>query len=71
MFLERHDELLRRLRPPRLDVAAPAGDARRPRDQKPGWWIAKQLADKLGIGECMPFKDMDEYLRFARREVAA
>jgi len=62
-FLERHDELLvgfgRRgwtsLRQP--VVAAP-------HDQKPGWWIAKQLAGKLGIAECMPFKDMEEYLRF-------
>jgi thiosulfate reductase/polysulfide reductase chain A len=62
-FLERHDELLvgfgRRgwtsLRQP--VVAAP-------HDQKPAWWIAKQLADKLGIGGSMPFKDMDEYLAY-------
>ena len=60
-FLERHDELLtgfgRRgwasLRQP--VVAAP-------HDQKPAWWIAKELAGKLGIAECMPFKDMEEYL---------
>ena len=60
-FLERHDELLvgygrtgwAALRQP---VVAP------PHDQKPAWWIAKQLADKLGIGACMPFKDMEEYL---------
>ena len=62
-FLERHDELL-------------AGSGRRafvslrqpvmppPADQKPGWWIAKQLANKLGIGECMPFADLEAYLRF-------
>jgi len=60
-FLERHDELLTgygrngwaALRQP---VVAP------PHDQKPAWWIAKQLAEKLGIGACMPFKDMEEYL---------
>jgi thiosulfate reductase/polysulfide reductase chain A len=60
-FLERHDELLvgfgrngwTSLRQP--VVAAP-------HDQKPSWWIAKQLAVKLGIGACMPFKDMEEYL---------
>ena len=60
-FLERHDELLTgygrtgwiSLRQP---VVAP------PHDQKPAWWIAKQLADKLGIGDCMPFKDLEEYL---------
>ena len=63
MFLERHDELLTSygrvgwvsLRQP---VVPP------PHDQKPGWWIAKQMADKLGIGESMPFKDMEEYLRY-------
>jgi thiosulfate reductase / polysulfide reductase chain A len=62
-FLERHDELVvgfgrtgwTSLRQP--VVAAP-------HEQKPGWWIAKQLADKLGIGECMPFKDMEEYLAY-------
>jgi thiosulfate reductase/polysulfide reductase chain A len=62
-FLERHDELLvgfgrvgwTSLRQP---VIAP------PHDQKPGWWIAKQLAEKLGIGACMPFKDMEEYLAY-------
>jgi thiosulfate reductase/polysulfide reductase chain A len=62
-FLERHDELLTgygrngwaSLRQP--VVAAP-------HDQKPAWWIAKQLAEKLGVGACMPFKDMEEYLSF-------
>ena len=62
MFLERHDELLASygrvgwvaLRQP---VVGP------PHDQKPGWWIAKKLADKLGIGACMPFDDLEAYLR--------
>jgi thiosulfate reductase/polysulfide reductase chain A len=61
MFLERYDELLTgwgrqgwlSLRQP---VVPPPGD------QKPGWWMAKQLADKLGIPESMPFKDIEEYL---------
>jgi thiosulfate reductase / polysulfide reductase chain A len=63
MFLERYDELLvgwgrngwAALRQP--VVAAP-------HDQKPGWWIAKQLAGKLGIPECMPFDDIEQYLRW-------
>ncbi|MBL8340471.1 MAG: molybdopterin-dependent oxidoreductase [Rubrivivax sp.] len=62
MFLERHDELLtgwgRRgwlaLRQP---VVAP------PHDQKPGWWIAKQLSAKLGVPESMPFDDIEQYLK--------
>ncbi|GIK84572.1 MAG: nitrate reductase [Betaproteobacteria bacterium] len=60
-FLERHDELLvgwgrqgwTSLRQPVMPA---------PADQKPGWWIAKELAGKLGIAQCMPFKDMAEYL---------
>lgn len=62
-FLERHDELFvgwgRRgwigLRQP--VVAAP-------HDQKPSWWIAKQLANRLGVGACMPFDDIETYLRW-------
>ncbi len=61
MFLERHDDLYvgwgrqgwTALRQP---VVAP------PADQKPAWWMAKQLGERLGVGEYMPFKDMDEYL---------
>jgi len=61
MFLERHDDLYvgwgrqgwAALRQP---VVAP------PADQKPAWWMAKQLGERLGVGEYMPFKDMDEYL---------
>ncbi|MEP7183776.1 MAG: molybdopterin-dependent oxidoreductase, partial [Betaproteobacteria bacterium] len=63
MFLERHDELLvgfgrRGWTSLRQPVVAP------PHEQKPGWWIAKQLANKLGIADCMPFNDMEEYLRY-------
>ncbi len=63
MFLERYDELVvgfgrqgwMSLRQP---VVPPPGD------QKPGWWMAKELAAKLGIPESMPFKDIEEYLAF-------
>ena len=63
-FLERHDDLYvawgrqgwTALRQP---VVAPPGE------QKPAWWMAKELANRLGVGEYMPFKDMEEYL--ARR----
>jgi len=61
-FFERHDELLVgygrtgwvALRQP---VVAP------PHEQKPAWWIAKQLADKLGVGACMPFDSLEPYLK--------
>ena len=62
-FLERFDELnvvwgrqgSVQIRQP---VVPPAYDA------QPGWWIAKRLADKLGIGGAMPFKDIEEYLAY-------
>ena len=47
-FLERYDELGGGFGRTRVDVAAAAG-RRRAAEQKPGWWIAKQLANKLGI----------------------
>ncbi len=61
-YLERYDDLLglswRRgavsLRQP---VVAPPGDA------KPGWWIAKNLSEKLGLGAFFPWTDIEDYLR--------
>jgi len=29
---------------------------------KPGWWIAKELGERLGFGEYFPFDDFEEYL---------
>lgn len=63
MFLERHDELLTGYgRTGWLALRQPVVPA--PHDQKPAWWIAKQLADKLGVPESMPFNDIEEYLKF-------
>ena len=67
-FLERHDELLAPAgRRGWIAIRQPAIAA--PHDQKPAWWIAKRLADKLGVGECMPFAHIEDYLR-ARVEKA-
>ena len=32
-------------------------------DSKPGWWIAKALADKLGVGDHLPWKDARDYVQ--------
>jgi thiosulfate reductase/polysulfide reductase chain A len=67
-FLERHDELLTPAgRRGWIAIRQPVVAA--PHDQKPGWWIAKQLAGKLGIPECMPFDHIEQYLK-ARVEKA-
>lgn len=61
-FLERHDELLIPwARRNWIAIRQPVVAA--PHDQKPGWWIAKQLAGKLGIPECMPFDHIEQYLK--------
>ena len=31
-------------------------------DSKPGWWIAKELANRVGLGEYFPWKDAREYV---------
>jgi thiosulfate reductase/polysulfide reductase chain A len=31
-------------------------------DSKPGWWIARELGLRLGLGEFFPWKNIDEYL---------
>jgi thiosulfate reductase/polysulfide reductase chain A len=31
-------------------------------DSKPGWWIAKELAGKVGLGDYFPWKDAREYV---------
>ena len=61
-YLERYDDLLGvswhqsgvALRQPMIP---PPGDA------KPGWWIARELGHKLGLGAYFPWKDVEEYLR--------
>ena len=61
-YLERYDDLLAvkfrksgvALRQP---VVPPPGDA------KPGWWIARELGHKMGLGAYFPWKDVEEYLR--------
>ncbi len=32
-------------------------------DSKPGWWIAKELANRVGLGAWFPWKDGKEYVK--------
>ena len=67
-YLERYDDLhapawkqgFTALRQP---VVAPPGEA------KPGWWIAQQIAQRLGLDDYFPWKDAEDYL--TRRTEAA
>jgi thiosulfate reductase/polysulfide reductase chain A len=60
-YLERHDDLnVELFREPFVGLRQPVVDA--PHDQKPNWWIARELANKLGLGAYYPWKTIDEYL---------
>lgn len=63
IYLERHDDLnVEWFRDPFVAIRQPVVDA--PNDQKPNWWMAKKLAEKLGLGHYYPWKDIDEYLEY-------
>lgn len=60
-YLERYDEInVETFREPFVALRQPVMDP--PADQKPNWWIAKQLAGKLGLEAYYPWKDIEEYL---------
>jgi thiosulfate reductase/polysulfide reductase chain A len=61
-FLERDDDLWngpwkRPFVAIRQAAVPPAGDSR------PGWWIARELAGKVGLGHWFPWKDANEHVR--------
>ncbi|WP_337866102.1 molybdopterin-dependent oxidoreductase [Ignavibacterium sp.] len=61
VYLERHDDLnTSPFREGFVGIRQPVIDE--PNDQKPNWWIAKKLADKLGLGQYFPWNDVEEYL---------
>jgi thiosulfate reductase/polysulfide reductase chain A len=60
-YLERFDELHNPpYKTPYVAVRQPAVNSLH--DTKPGWWIAKSLAEKMGLGQYFPWKDIEEYL---------
>ncbi len=61
VYLERHDELnVSWFRDPFVGLRQPVVHA--PHAQKPNWWIARQLAIKLGLGAYYPWTTIEEYL---------
>ncbi len=60
-YLERHDELnVELFREPFIALRQPVVPS--PDEQKPNWWIARELAVKLGLERYYPWKDIEEYL---------
>jgi thiosulfate reductase/polysulfide reductase chain A len=69
-YLERYDELRNSgEREPSLALRMPAFEPAY--DSKPGWWIAKQLGDKLGLGEYFPWQDYSEVLDWQLKQVGS
>lgn len=60
-YLERYDDLdITPYRVPFVALRQPVVQSLH--DTKPGWWIAKQLGEKLGLGAFFPWQDAEDYL---------
>ena len=69
-YLERYDDL--RISPGRTPQIALRMPAMKPRyDSKPAWWIAKNLAGKMGLGAYFPWNDIEEYLDFRLKKIGS
>ena len=70
VYLERYDDLHSSpFKEQFLDIRQPVVES--PNDQKPNWWIAKKLADKLGVGNYFPWKNIEEYLDFRLQKIGS
>jgi len=60
-YLERYDDLnVELFREPFVALRQPVVEP--PHDQKPNWWIARELAIKLDLAAYYPWKTIEEYL---------
>ncbi|MBN2175798.1 MAG: molybdopterin-dependent oxidoreductase [Bacteroidales bacterium] len=69
-YLERYD-LVRTSphRDPYLALRMPAVEPKY--NSKPGWWIAKKLAEKMGLGDYFPYNDITELLDWQLKQVGS
>jgi len=69
-YLERYD-LLRTSphREPHIALRMPAVKPKY--DTKPAWWIAKQLAEKMGLGAYFPYDDITDLLDWQLKQVGS
>jgi thiosulfate reductase/polysulfide reductase chain A len=62
VYLERFDDLnVEWFRDPFVAIRQPVVDSLH--EQKPNWWIARKLAEKLDLGHFYPWSDIEEYLK--------
>ncbi|MBI5060403.1 molybdopterin-dependent oxidoreductase [candidate division KSB1 bacterium] len=63
VYLERFDDLnVEWFRDPFISIRQPV--VKSPDDQQPNWWIARELALRLGLADYYPWQDIEEYFRF-------
>ncbi|MFC2131745.1 molybdopterin-dependent oxidoreductase, partial [Bacteroidota bacterium] len=63
IYLERYDELnTAPFKVPFMGIRQPVVPP--PNDQKENWWIARELAEKLGLGHYYPWNHIEEYLKY-------
>ena len=61
IYLERYDDInVEWFREPFVALRQPVVPS--PHDQKPNWWIARELAKKLGLESFYPWSTIEEYL---------
>jgi len=61
VYLERYDDLnTEAFREPFVSLRQPVVEA--PEDQKPNWWMARELGLKLGLESFYPWRHVEEYL---------
>lgn len=69
-YLERYDDLRNKAeRIPTLALRMPALPPRY--DSKPAWWIARGLAEQLGLGDYFPWQDYREVLDWQLKQVGS
>jgi len=69
-YLERYDDLRNsQEREPSLALRAPVFKPKY--DSKPGWWIAKQIGERLKLGDYFPWEDYAEVLNWQLQQLGS
>ena len=69
-YLERYDDLRNSgERHPSLALRMPAFEPSY--DSKPGWWIAKQLGNRLGLDEYFPWEDYADKIDWELKQIGS
>ncbi len=69
-YLERYDMLrTSKHKHPSIALRMPAAEPKH--NSKPAWWMAKQLANKLGLGEYVPYENITELLDWQLKKVGS